>query len=114
MSVQRDALRAKLLATRAPAQKEITFFGETVEIRQPTLADVLKAQEADTVQSGIVQMIINYAFVPGTQEKVFEPADGDQLLTLPFGQEFIDLSKALESLTQVNFLDKKPSSEETP
>src|SRR5712691_7039361 len=103
MSVERDALRGKLLQTRQPLAKEITFFGEKIELRQMLLSDVMKAKDAPDDQNRLVRILIDYAFVPGTDEKVFEEGDVEALLAQPFGQDFVDLSNALTELTSINF-----------
>jgi hypothetical protein len=114
MSTTRDELRAKLLASRAPTSKAVTFFGEKIEIRQPTLGAILAAREQDDRESAIINTLIMYAYVPGTDELVFEDADIDALKGMPFGGDFVAVSKALEDLTTINFLDQSKPSDKTP
>lgn len=113
MSEARDALRAKLLATRAVTTRKLTFFGEEIELRQMTLADVMKARDNPDEQLRLTDILIQYAYVPGTDEKVFEEGDTEVLLQQPFGQDFINLSNALTDLTQVNFTEQKSASTPT-
>ncbi len=101
----RDKIRSAVLAEQKPRSKNIVFFGQEIEIRQPTLKAILDAQQEDNRQIGVASMLINYAYVPGTDEKVFEDTDADQLLMLPFGENFVQVTKALEDLSDVNFLD---------
>ena len=91
-------------------KKEIDFFGGKIELRQPRLADVLDAQNSDDRESAVIDTLIRYAFVPGTDEKVFDEGDAETLKQKPFGADFLRVSKALEELTEVNFLDKENSS----
>lgn len=114
MSEVRDALRAKLLQTRKPSSKVFTFFGEKLELRQMTVADVMKTNPDENEQHRLIGILIQYAYVPDTDEKVFEEGDSDVLLSQPFGQDFVNLSEALSELTSVNFTAQKPDSEKNP
>jgi hypothetical protein len=110
MSELRDKLRAKVLATRTPTTKIIKFFGENIEIRQPNLAAILEARDSTERESALINILMMYAYVPGTDEKIFEEADKDSLLALPFGGDFVALTEAMQELTNVNFLDREPIS----
>lgn len=110
----RDDIRSKIFATRELKKIEVEFFGTKIEMRQMQLSDILVAQNNEDRESGVIDMLIKYAYVPGTDEKVFEDADAAAFKQLPFGADFQRLSKAMEELTEVNFLDKKPSSKDVP
>lgn len=114
MSTIRDELRAKLLATKRPKTIPVEFFGEKIELRQPTLGDILKARDNEDRTAAVVNILVSYAYIPGTDEKIFESGDSESLLAMPFGGDFIEVTKALETLTAVNFLGAKPSSGTTP
>lgn len=106
----RDRIRAATLKSRLPKSKQIMFFGELIEIRQPRLADVMKAQDADSREDGVIHTLINNAYVPGTNDRVYEDADIETLKQLPFGGDFVAVAEALQELTSVNFLDGKGAS----
>lgn len=116
MSETRDELRAKIFAAANTQPKivPLTFFGADLELRQPKMRDILKAQANEDRESAVIQMLTDYAYIPGTEERAFEEGDAENLKNLPFGKDFQVLSKALEDLTEVNFLDKKPSSTVVP
>ena len=99
---QRDSLRSKLLSTHKPESRLITLFGAEIELRQPQLQDVMKARETEDPADRAADMIIRYAYVPGTNERVFEEADKDTIVQWPFGGEFMELQKALTSLTGID------------
>lgn len=103
----RDALRSTIFSTKTPQSKVISFMGTQIEIRQPTLGAVAHAQEAGAGKNAIAFALISYAYIPGTDEKVFDPEDLDALLSLPFGADFLDVAKAVEELSKVNFLGQK-------
>ena len=111
MTSIRDQLRSKILASTDIKSKEVVFFGGKIELRQPRLADILEAQNSEDRESAVIDTLIRYAYVPDTDEKVFEEGDAETLKGKPFGADFLRVSKALEELTEVNFLDSGSSSE---
>jgi len=106
----RNAIRAAIFASKKPMSKEVLFFGQKIELRQPILEDILTAQSGEDRKSAIVDTLVKYAFVPGTDEHIFEDADGDAIMKLPFGQDMVNITNALEDLTTVNFQDGKSTS----
>lgn len=113
MSDARNQLRAKLLQTRVPKKKLITFFGEQIELRQPSLGDILDVRDEEDRSKAMIRTLVQYAYVPGTDERVFEDGDEDSLRAQPWGADFNVLAEAIKDLTNVNFADQKPSSEST-
>ncbi len=99
----RDSIRSKILSSKKLNSKIINFFGAEVEIRQPDLGKVIEMREVQGNESVLINSLIEQVFVPGTNEKVFEDADIETLKTLPFGADFVNLSKALEELSEINF-----------
>ena len=110
---QRDLLRAQILASKTPKSKVITFFGGQIEIRQPKLSDILEARAETDQNARVINILLMYAYVPGTSQKVFEEGDKAALLEMPFGGDFIAVTDALEELSSVNFLEQKSKSGQT-
>lgn len=102
----RDETRAAILSSEntKPDFRIVKFFGEDVELRQMDLATVLAVKESDSgnLSERIIRMMINYSYVPGTNEKVFEDGDIEALLSLPFGQDFARMQVAIGELTNIN------------
>lgn len=100
----RDEIRAAILGTEhKPKFKIVSFFGQQIELRQGTLGDILEARDNDDRQGAVIRVLTERAFIPGTETRVFEDTDADQLKRLPFGPDFIRVSNALEELSDVNF-----------
>lgn len=101
----RDQIRQTILQTRAPKKKVVLFLGEDIEIRQPTLEDIsnLKTDDSDENRSAIIDTLVKYAYVPNTDERVFEETDRDVLFKQPFGADFTRVIDAITELTDVNF-----------
>ncbi len=103
LAFTRDELRKALLSDTPKAEsKMITLFGMQVELRQPTLEAILKARDTEDTTSRAVDMIIEYAYVPGTDEHIFEPGDRVQMLRWPFGKDLTELNEAIADLTGVD------------
>ena len=98
----RDAIRSKILGSTKAKSMICEFFGTQVEIRQPSLGEILLAEEAATKSEQAVAMVVKYCYVPGTDEKVFEDSDYEALLQLPFGEDFVRVQKAIAQLSDVN------------
>lgn len=112
----RDDIRAQVFASKEVKIKPLTFFGAKIELRQPRLEDVLAAQQAEAnleegqVSAAAISILLQYAYVPDTNEKVFEEGDRAALLKLPFDNNMVQLTEALSELTDVNFTPKSGTS----
>lgn len=97
MSELRDKIRANVLGAK-PKEKLIPdFYGSAVVIRQPALGVVLSMRKTEE-ESQIARMLIDYTFVPDTSEKVFEEADAEALLGVPFGPEMKEFMDAINEI----------------
>lgn len=112
----RDQLRAKIFSADSarPKSMEVEFFGVTVEIRQPSLGRILDLQNDDDRKAAMVDMIIEYAYVPGEQERVFEDADTDTLLGMPWGEDFVRVNDAISKLTGLDIGEEEVRLKKAP
>jgi hypothetical protein len=109
----RDQLRTAIFSNNAVATKRIMFFDAEIEIRQPSTGEVLATKDDDNSQRGLVSILVRYAYVPGTNEKVFEEADADAILALPFGPDMLRVNEAIAELTKIDVAGKSVTSGET-
>lgn len=99
----RDQIRKAIVGARhAPAKELVTLFGCEIELRQPTLASILASREEDDEKRRITDVFINYAYVPGTDEHVFEDGDRDVILNWPFTEELVEVQLVIAKLTGVD------------
>lgn len=99
----RDELRAKLLGSKVKPKFElIQLFGSEIELRQPSFGDLMKVRDIDDIATRAVEMIIQYAYVPGTSERVFEDTDRNVILGWPFGEDLVRVNTAIAKLTGVD------------
>ena len=103
VQLTRDQLRKALLGTAPkPESKIIEMFGVDLELRQPSLGSIMKARDETDQVTRAVDMIIEYAYVPGTDEHVFEFTDRDVIKNWPFGKDLTRLNAAIAELTGVD------------
>jgi hypothetical protein len=106
-ATQREQVRASIFSAKQLRKVTVEFFGAEIEVRQPTLEDIVETASADN-RSTTINTLIRYAYVPGTDERVFDDTDADSLAKLPFDANFKRVVDALEQLTNISFQDKKP------
>ncbi len=99
----RDEMRGRLLGSETKPQSEmITLFGVEVELRQPTFASMLDLREIADTKTRTIEMIVQYAFVPDTDEHVFEDTDRDIILGWPFGEDVLEVQNAIARLSGID------------
>jgi hypothetical protein len=100
MTASRDDIRTKIFG--AKTEKAITSFnGANIEVRQPTLKEIFAVQtskDAEDLAAITVDMLIKYCYVPNTDDRIFETADAEALLGLPFNSDMQRLSTTLNKL----------------
>lgn len=105
----RDQLREAIFRSEnlKPKSKIVKFFGEDIEVRQPSVDTVLDFRNSDEIdkKQRMVGMLIAYCFVPETDERLFEDGDAADLLQMPFGGDFTALQKAMSELTDVKLVE---------
>lgn len=104
---KRQVLRDKIFGSRNRKRIVIDILGEKVELRQPSLGDLMDAREEKESKKVVARMIINYCYIPGTEERVFEDADVEAILALPFGEELVAIQNAISELTGVDVKEQE-------
>jgi hypothetical protein len=99
----RKELRAALIGKRHAVESDtMTLFGVEIELRQPTLKAILNAREEDDVEKRTTDVFIRYAYVPGTDERIFEDTDRAAILEWPFNNDLIVIQEKIAKLTGVD------------
>jgi hypothetical protein len=99
----RNELRAALVGKKhKPKSEVVSLFGTEVELRQPTLAAILRSREEDDERKRTTDVFLNYAYVPGTDELIFEEGDRDVILNWPFTEELFQVQMVIAKLTGVD------------
>lgn len=96
----RDDIRTQTLQTRTQMRIAVMLNGASVEMIQPRLDWVVNRDPDKSIN--IVDYLIEFARVPGTDEAVFEEADRAVLMQLPFDNDMKEVVKAINSLTGVD------------
>ncbi len=108
----RDEVRAALFDAKNKKRESrlIEILGVDVEIRQPTLDQVnrmskIAADDKDPDNNTFIEILLEYCFVPGTSEKVFEKGDKESLAGFPVGPWLGAINKAIEEMTDIKVDD---------
>lgn len=100
--LSRDDLRAAIFGAKAKSALIENFLGNTtIEIRQPSIHDALNMRQGSE-DDQVYRMLTEFAYVPETNQKIFEEADVENIKTLPFGDEMQNLMAAINKLLGVN------------
>lgn len=118
----RDALRTAILGGTHRLKRELLRLpasdgseGIEVELRQPTIGALSRSAmqaEKDKVPP-TVRTLIEYCYVPGTDDKVFEDADADVLSDLPTGAWLSKLNEVVGRLIEFNPKEAEKNSDAT-
>lgn len=112
----KEELRNAILNAEATkvVRKAITLFGQEIELSGPTIGEILaegnlRAEDekngvTDQPQ-GIVKYLIDYAYVPGTNDKVFEVSDAETLKTFAWSKDIQTVVDTMNGFMQVNVSD---------
>ena len=99
--LSRDEMRAKIFAAKPKTELVEDFYGTSIELRQPSIAVALETRNQGEDEA-IFTMLLNYAYVPGTEEKIFEREDVEMLRGLPFGPSMTDLMAKVNRLLGID------------
>ena len=99
---KRSNVRSKLFGKKEFAYRDIDLFGETVRVVQPSVGQILKAQQNQDTKNALVNLLIDYCYIPGTKEKVFEKGDEAAIMEWPVGPWFSELNSAIADLTNID------------
>lgn len=77
----------------------VDFFGEKIEVRGPSLGEVISDNEAGANGTLVITILTKYTYVPGTDVRMFDETNRDELLQLPQSKAFVSLIRAFERLT---------------
>lgn len=86
------------ILTAKPQVRIVSLFGQEVEVRQPSLQQILDFQSAEDTATASAHMLQKYLYMPGTNEKVFDEADTDAIKQLPFNEDMQNLQDTLNEM----------------
>ena len=97
MSTVRDNIRSKILGEKLNTQMVTLDDGVQIEVRQTTVGQMLDAVKEEDLRRRMIRLLIDSCFVPASNDKVFEEADFDVLVSLPAGGYYQKLMDAVNS-----------------
>ena len=115
---ERDDIRAAMFAddNKKPAIRQMTLFGQKVDIHQPTLgqmSEVGRRAGQDPKIPPVVRLLIMYTYVRGTDVKVFDDSDAEQLASMRTGKWLEEFNTVMAELSSVDVQAAEKNSEET-
>ncbi len=109
----RDSIRAGIFSSKKFRSKIINLFGQEVEIRQPSVGQVLSSRDTDDQKLMFITLLCQYAYVPGTDDRVFEDADVEAIEEWPIGPWFKEFNDAIVDLTEIDISAAEKNSRKT-
>lgn len=111
----RDEIRQTIFnSTKAkPRSKIVQFMDAEIELRQPAMSVIMEMQQSE-METNLVSMLMQYCYVPGTEERLFDEIDYEALVKLPMNDDFQRLGVALTEMTGMDIKVASKNSEETP
>jgi hypothetical protein len=98
MSTVRDAVRAKILGEKPGHSAVELDDGSVIEVRQLTVGQMLDTVNETDIKKRMARYLIECCFVPDSEDRVFEEADFDVLMTLPSGGSYQKLMDAINKM----------------
>ncbi len=112
VALTRDAIRAALVGSRQEgASRAIKLFGIDIELRQPTFKSIMEARIEGDGATRAIDMIIKYAYVPGSEERIFEEGDIPQMEEWPFGPDLVAIQNAIVEMTGIDIAVEEATEE---
>lgn len=109
--LNRADARAKIFNALDELEKRIVVFrGVELEVRQPSVGDMIELSSKETEgqrRSFILELLLKYVYVPGTDEFIFEETDIDSIKKLPWNKDLTGLVEVFGELSQVDFQGSK-------
>jgi hypothetical protein len=101
--LSKDDIRAAILGSAGRYRRtKVSVNGVQVEIRQPSMAAMMAAEAQSTVQNLFLSILLNYAYVPDTDEKVFDDTDEEVLRQLGFSGDVQAVLDAFQEVTKIS------------
>ena len=97
-------LRSQVFAKASKPQRlPFTFNGVPMEFVQPNIAKMYGSERSSAEgKSFIVFAMIENAYAPGTNEKIFTPEDYDAIMEMPIGAEMSKITKLVTEMFGLN------------
>jgi hypothetical protein len=89
----------------------VEFFGQQVEIKQSSLFDIINRTNSKNTVVGdtateddtpvIIFILLNHTYIAGTEILLFDEADVEQLMSMPYGEDFNRVVSAYNDLSGI-------------
>ncbi len=95
--LSKDDLRAAIFAAENSRVKRvpIKFQGQELELKQPTVEEIMQFHSLPEGRSNFAYILINHVYIPGTDEKLFDEADYDAIVAMPYSPEIVEIQNVM-------------------
>jgi len=98
-TLSRDEARSAIFAAK-PTHYNAKFNGVAVILVEPSLADIMSAQQEEDRKRAAAMMLVRFVHLPNG-EPLFEEGDVEQILLMPFNQDMRELNMQIQKLIGV-------------
>ncbi|MGE3487241.1 MAG: hypothetical protein AB7L09_21190 [Nitrospira sp.] len=97
----KQAIREAFLNSK-PKSVAVTAFGFKIDVRPPAVKVILGLPTGEEHRArNLAFQLVHFVYVAGTDEQVFEPADADALIEIPFSEDVRKIVEAINEVTGV-------------
>lgn len=107
------AIRSGILGSKKGKTKIVDMFGHNVEVRQPTVGQLLDLESNEDRKSALVNMLVTYCYMPKSDQRIFTKEDASELMALPAGEWLSGFNDAIAELTNVDVAEAEKNLEAT-
>lgn len=109
-SPTREDFRKKFFANASELREpvELTWNGVDFEWRRPSIAQIQEVRDRNTDEDRnfILDILISYSYISGTDDLLFDPEDYEELLKSPFTGEFQTIVTKIGGAVSLNVEEK--------
>ncbi|KKN90085.1 hypothetical protein LCGC14_0231980 [marine sediment metagenome] len=102
---KRDEIRAALFSSKQFKRKKVKILEQDVEIKQPSVGELtgIGKLDEDKDKNSVCLLMIEYCYVPGTNEKIFTKEDYDGIMGFPSGDWVQTFNRAWMELAGIDW-----------
>lgn len=109
-TLSKEDIRNKIFQAK-PANEYVEVFGVEIEVRAPKMSALIDSRQTEDAKERFADAIINYCYVPHTDEKIFTVEDVQAIVNLPAGEDINKLQAAISKVLGGNLATHVKSSE---
>jgi hypothetical protein len=94
----RLSIRNRILNKKTGSKIVTLADGTELEVREPSVGGTLNMAQIDDPKQRMLTLLVNHVFVPGTEERVFDPEDMEVLQQMPSSGDYKVMMEAIQDM----------------